>query len=215
MTSDGSRRICRRIPYPRGIHQCRAAAARRPRGPHRGPAGLGVSVKSLLYRCRELGRISDSAASRGYQRLSTLQANGTLRNEPTTSYPGEMPALLSNAFDLAEDNGLTLPALADELAWYNDRVRTLLSRNDAPVSSRLLKRVLYCKRRHIFGFVRGLGMLATCVTGDTGARSSAMSPPMRRHSWAHISALATSALDAVREEAHADLTSAASGADGP
>ena len=48
-------------------------------------------------------------------------------------------------------------------------------------------------------------MLATCVTGDTGARSSAMSPPMRRHAWAHISALATSALDAVREEAHAAL----------
>jgi hypothetical protein len=31
---------------------------------------------------------------------------------------------------------------------------------------------------------------------------------MRRHAWAHISALATSALDAVREEAHADLNSA-------
>jgi Zn-dependent peptidase ImmA (M78 family)/transcriptional regulator with XRE-family HTH domain len=90
----------------------------------------GVSVKSLLYRCRELGHISESAASRGYQRLSVLQANGTLRNDPTTSYPGEMPGLLSNAFDLAEDNGLTLPALANELAWYNDRVRTLLSRND-------------------------------------------------------------------------------------
>jgi len=70
----------------------------------------------------------------------------------------------------------------------------------APVSSRLLKRVLDCKRRHILGFVRCLGMLATCVTGDTGARSSAMSPPMRRHAWAHISALATSALDAVREK---------------
>jgi Zn-dependent peptidase ImmA (M78 family)/transcriptional regulator with XRE-family HTH domain len=90
----------------------------------------GVSVKSILYRCRELGHISDSAASRGYQRLNFLQTNGTLRNEPTTSFPGEMPSLLSNAFDLAADNGLTLPALADELAWHTSRVRTLLSRND-------------------------------------------------------------------------------------
>jgi Zn-dependent peptidase ImmA (M78 family)/transcriptional regulator with XRE-family HTH domain len=90
----------------------------------------GVSVKSLLYRCREVGHISDSAASRGYQRLNSLQANGALRNEPTTSFPGELPSLLKDAFDLAAQNGLTLPALADELAWYISRVRTLLSQHD-------------------------------------------------------------------------------------
>lgn len=90
----------------------------------------GVSVKSLLYRCREVGQISDSAASRGYQRLNSLQNSGALRNEPTTSFPGELPSLLKNAFDLATENGLTLPALADELAWHTSRVRTLLSQHD-------------------------------------------------------------------------------------
>jgi Zn-dependent peptidase ImmA (M78 family)/transcriptional regulator with XRE-family HTH domain len=90
----------------------------------------GVSVKSLLYRCREVGQISDSAASRGYQRLNTLQASGMLRNEPTTSFPGELPSVLKSAFDLAGENGLTLPALANELAWYPSRVRTLLSQHD-------------------------------------------------------------------------------------
>jgi Zn-dependent peptidase ImmA (M78 family)/transcriptional regulator with XRE-family HTH domain len=90
----------------------------------------GVSVKSLLYRCRELGRISDSAASRAYQRLTALQASGALHTEPTTSFPGEMPTLLTQAFDLAASNGLTLPALATELAWHTPRVRTLLSQPD-------------------------------------------------------------------------------------
>lgn len=90
----------------------------------------GVSVKSLVYRCRELGRISESAASRAYQRLSTLQANGALHADPTTSFPGELPTLLAKAFELAEANGLTLSALADELAWHTSRVRTLLSQPD-------------------------------------------------------------------------------------
>jgi len=98
----------------------------------------GVSVKSLLYRCRELGKISDSAASRGYQRLSFLQDNGTLRNEPTTSFPGELPSLLAKAFDIATDNGLTLAALADELKWPASRVRTLLSQHDQRPTLRII-----------------------------------------------------------------------------
>lgn len=90
----------------------------------------GVSVKSLLYRCRELGSISESAASRAYQRLSILQAKGAIHAEPTTSFSGELPTLLAKAFELAEANGLSLPALADELAWHASRVRTLLSQSD-------------------------------------------------------------------------------------
>lgn len=90
----------------------------------------GVSVKSLLYRCRELGHISDSAASRAYQRLHTLETTGALHPEPTTSFPGELPNLLIQAFNLAASNGLTLPALANELAWPPARIRTLLSQPD-------------------------------------------------------------------------------------
>lgn len=98
----------------------------------------GVSVKSLLYRSREVGHISDSAASRGYQRLHSLQASGMLRNEPTTSFRGELPSVLASAFDLAAENGLTLPALANELAWYPSRVRTLLSQNDERPALRIV-----------------------------------------------------------------------------
>jgi Zn-dependent peptidase ImmA (M78 family)/DNA-binding XRE family transcriptional regulator len=90
----------------------------------------GVSVKSLLYRSRELGHISDSAVSRAYQRLHALQDSGAIHAEPTTSFPGELPILLAKAFDLAAAYGLTLPALAAELAWRIKRVRTLLSQPD-------------------------------------------------------------------------------------
>ncbi len=90
----------------------------------------GVSVKSLLYRSREIGHISESAASRAYQRLNILQANGALHAEPITSFPGEFPTLLARAFDLAVANGMSLSGIADELAWNISRVRTLLSQPD-------------------------------------------------------------------------------------
>jgi Zn-dependent peptidase ImmA (M78 family) len=98
----------------------------------------GVSVKSLLYRCRELGHISDSAASRAYQRLHSLENNGALHQEPTTSFPGELPNLLTQAFDLAASNGLTLSVLATELAWHTTRVHTLLSQADHRPQLRLV-----------------------------------------------------------------------------
>jgi len=53
-----------------------------------------------------------------------------MRNEPTTSFPGELPSVLTSAFDLANENGLSLRGVADELAWYPNRVRTLLSQHD-------------------------------------------------------------------------------------
>lgn len=86
----------------------------------------GVSVKSLLYRCRELGLLSDSASSRAHQRLHLLANQPGFRADPASAYPGEQPAMLSRAFDLASDNGLTIQALAEELAWPLPWVRMLL-----------------------------------------------------------------------------------------
>jgi Zn-dependent peptidase ImmA (M78 family)/transcriptional regulator with XRE-family HTH domain len=86
----------------------------------------GVSVKSLLYRCRELGLLSDSASSRAHQRLQLLADQPGFRADPATAYPGEQPAMLSRAFDLAADNGLTMQALVEELAWPLPWVRMLL-----------------------------------------------------------------------------------------
>lgn len=91
----------------------------------------GVSVSSLLYRCREVGLLSDSAASRAYQRLNALRGQPGFEPEPVSRYSGEQPALLKQAFDLAaEQTGLTIPALARELAWTPARVRELLGQPD-------------------------------------------------------------------------------------
>ena len=91
----------------------------------------GVSVNSLLYRCREVGLLSDSAASRAYQRLSALRGQPGFTGEPASGYPGEQPALLKQAFDLAAaQTGLTITALARELAWPAARVRELLGQAD-------------------------------------------------------------------------------------
>jgi Zn-dependent peptidase ImmA (M78 family)/transcriptional regulator with XRE-family HTH domain len=87
----------------------------------------GVSVDSLIYRCREVGLLSDSSASRAWQRLSTLRDQPGFAPESITGYPGEQPVLLRQAFDLA---GLTIKGLADQLAWRPSHVRTLLGLPD-------------------------------------------------------------------------------------
>lgn len=93
----------------------------------------GVSIKSLLYRCRELGLFSAPTASRAYQRLNVLKTQGLFGDEPIAGYPGEKPALLAQAFELATQHGATLTQLASELAWPAERVQELLGlRSDRP-----------------------------------------------------------------------------------
>jgi Zn-dependent peptidase ImmA (M78 family)/DNA-binding transcriptional regulator YiaG len=86
----------------------------------------GVSVDSLVYRCREVGGISDAAYRRAYQRLNQLRRLGLFRPEAVESYPGEVPIMISRAFALAEENGLTMTALARELSFPLPRLRLLL-----------------------------------------------------------------------------------------
>lgn len=91
----------------------------------------GVSVNSLIYRCRELGVISDATASRGYQRLRALDGQPGFTSEPVDRFPGEQPSLLTQAYELAErEKGLTIPRLAEELGWHPARVRQLLGSPD-------------------------------------------------------------------------------------
>jgi Zn-dependent peptidase ImmA (M78 family) len=93
----------------------------------------GVSVKSLLYRCRELGLFSAPTASRAYQRLNQLKAQQLFVDEPIARYPGEKPVLLAQAFELATHHGASLTGLASELAWSVERVHELLGlRSDRP-----------------------------------------------------------------------------------
>jgi Zn-dependent peptidase ImmA (M78 family)/transcriptional regulator with XRE-family HTH domain len=91
----------------------------------------GVSVDSLVYRCREIGAVSDPAYHRAYQRLNQLRKLGLFEPEPVQGYPGEIPILISRAFALAESNGMTMPALARELAYPLPRLRLLLGDADA------------------------------------------------------------------------------------
>jgi hypothetical protein len=86
----------------------------------------GVSVDSLVYRCREVGAVSDPAYRRAYQRLNQLRRLGIFRPEPVDRYPGEIPIMISRAFALAEQNGLTMAALARELTFPLPRLRLLL-----------------------------------------------------------------------------------------
>lgn len=91
----------------------------------------GVSVHSLVYRCRDLGVISDTTASRTYQRLRALDVHPGFAAEPVNGYPGEQPVLLPQAFDLAtQETGLGVRDLAHELAWPLRRVRELLGMPD-------------------------------------------------------------------------------------
>ncbi len=90
----------------------------------------GVEIKSLIYRSRELGIISDVSARRAYQRLNIHRALGLYPPDPVVGYPGETPSLLPKAFALAELHGLTLGELAGELSWTLPRLRTLLYGTD-------------------------------------------------------------------------------------
>lgn len=91
----------------------------------------GVSVKSLITRYRELGKISGATASRTYQRWNTLRGQGAFGDEPVAGYPGELPALLPRAFDLACEHGLSAAELARELAWPVARIRAFLGSPDS------------------------------------------------------------------------------------
>lgn len=76
----------------------------------------GVSVKSLIYRCKELGKISDATACRAYIRLNPLTSQGLIQKWPIAQFAGENPALLRKAVELAAENNVSIPSLAQSLA---------------------------------------------------------------------------------------------------
>lgn len=94
----------------------------------------GVSVKSLIYRCREVGLLSDATARRAYIRLNQLREQGVFTDRPVHQFVGEVPSLLRRAVDIAEQNGVTIRTLAQELAWNPAQVRRMLGdADDRPV----------------------------------------------------------------------------------
>ena len=89
----------------------------------------GVSVESLIYRMGELQLISDVSIRRAHQRLATMA--GLRRDEPITTYPGEMPSLLTEALQLATAAGFNREALARELCWSSSHLAEVLGNVDA------------------------------------------------------------------------------------
>lgn len=88
----------------------------------------GVSLNSLVYRCREVGLLSDATARRAFIRINTMRASGELVPDPAATYPGETPQLLNKAAELAATKGITVNSLARELGWHPQRVTELLGR---------------------------------------------------------------------------------------
>ncbi len=86
----------------------------------------GVEASSIIRRSRELGKVSEASARRGYIRLQ--QMNVTI--EPVAKFPGEQPLLLKKAIGLAEQIGINVPTLAHELAWTPSHLRSMLGEAD-------------------------------------------------------------------------------------
>lgn len=81
----------------------------------------GVSVHALLHRSRDLERISESTARRGY-----ITLNSTPRQPlPISAFPGETPELLRNAIELLQTVGITLADIAEEVQLTPRDVRRL------------------------------------------------------------------------------------------
>jgi Zn-dependent peptidase ImmA (M78 family) len=98
----------------------------------------GVAVESLVYRCHEVGKMSDATYRRAFQRLNQLRQVGLFPREPVEGYPGEIPSLIAKAYALAERHGLTLPTLAAELQMTLPRLRLLLGQPDTRPTLRLV-----------------------------------------------------------------------------
>jgi Zn-dependent peptidase ImmA (M78 family)/DNA-binding XRE family transcriptional regulator len=88
----------------------------------------GVSIESLIYRMGELRLVSDASIRRAHQRLAQMAE--FRREEPLTSYPGEMPTLLREALELADRRGFHRADLARELCWTTRHLTDLLGEAD-------------------------------------------------------------------------------------
>lgn len=90
----------------------------------------GVSVKSLVFRSKELELVSEATARRAYLTLATLTRDGIMRPESIARYAGEVPDLLKNAVMLLESVGITVADIARSLQWSPAHVRKIAGIED-------------------------------------------------------------------------------------
>lgn len=98
----------------------------------------GVSIKSLVYRSREIGLLSDATARRAYIRIELLVKEGALANRPVIQFPTEVPEMLRRAVELAESQGLSVASLARDLRWKPAQIFKLLGEVDERPALRLV-----------------------------------------------------------------------------
>lgn len=97
----------------------------------------GVSVESLVRRMGECRIVSEISVRRAYQRINALAE--FRRDEPVTSYRGEVPSLLREALALAEQHGLTRAALATDLCWSTRHLSEVLGEGDPRPELRIVR----------------------------------------------------------------------------
>ena len=74
--------------------------------------------------------LSDASHRRGRIQLNEFRASGHLAASPIADFPGEQALLLRKAYDLAQQNGLSMAALADRLALSPRRIRAIVGDGD-------------------------------------------------------------------------------------
>ena len=98
----------------------------------------GVSVESLLRRAKEVGTASNASYQCAHRRLTGLREHGSIRPESIDGSHGENPGLLKAAFAVADENGLGLKALAEELQFSLPQTRRLLGLKQESTTLRLV-----------------------------------------------------------------------------
>lgn len=98
----------------------------------------GVSVESLLRRTKEVGTASYASHQRAHERYNALRKNSSIKPESIEHFPGENPALLRSALSVADENGLDVRALAEELQFSLPQTRRLLGLKQESTTLRLV-----------------------------------------------------------------------------
>lgn len=94
-------------------------------------AEWGISVKALVYRSKELRRISDDAARRAYIRLAEARSSGLLEARPISEVPGEQPRLLLDAVNLVVE-ALGAGAMSSRMRMPMAALRDLVGDDSRP-----------------------------------------------------------------------------------
>lgn len=94
----------------------------------------GVSMQALLFRARQLGRLSDVSYRNA---MTTISTRGWRRNEPGLVNTMEQPSLLPRALELLAQEGIEENALIEQCRVPPELFRTVASRRpdlpfDAP-----------------------------------------------------------------------------------